>query len=369
MIESKILGAAVGIPLDLSSNGGTGTSEPSAPTYADEILLPPTVYAVQGIESNLYLKHMVNVDWTIYDYSTTQVSAQRGLMKNRYRIDTVSRPVGVTDLTLSIHDKRSHKSLATAATKLTMVDPAKNTGVTKKVLVIGDSWISNNVVTQTILDNAAANVTKVTLLGTLGNAPNKHEGRSGWTVARYHTNDAANKFWNSATSKFDFGNYLTVNSIATPDVVLIQLGINDVVNQWNDDAVLAIVATAKTQIDAMITSIHAVNTSIKVVFCVPPTQGNQDSYRTSSLTAWRAHINMYLWAKEMFAHFKNREANNTYVLGTGFNLDTENNFPVLEEQINARNAKTHFMQNNQFHPANSGYQQIGDVMFTFVKWS
>lgn len=343
----------------------TSDSKPEADKQ--EIILPPKIYAVQELETNIYFKHTVDCDYTIFDYDV--ICAKGRHRQKRWAFTpSSSDTAGEHDFALKCFDKRTHAELASATSRLVIASKASNSGVTKKVMVIGDSWVDRRDITQTLLDNAANDVMNIELIGTRGTSPNFHEGRSGWTVARYMTADTDNAFWNSATSSFDLPNYLAVNSKAVPDVVVIQLGINDVVNASNTSQVINIFNTAKVNLDKMITSIKLSNPTVKIVIAPPPTQSDQNGWSASSgTTAWRAQINMYVWTRETINHFKDREAQGVYVVGSGFGVDIENNFPTVTAPVNARSDKTETTINDPYHAIAGGYQQIGDQLFAFIK--
>ena len=51
----------------------------------------------------------------------------------------------------------------------------------------------------------------------------------------------------------------------------------------------------------------------------------------------------------------------------GVGVDTENNFPTAVKTINSHNSKTEDAQSNGVHPDTSGYNQISDGLFPFMK--
>jgi len=48
-------------------------------------------------------------------------------------------------------------------------------------------------------------------------------------------------------------------------------------------------------------------------------------------------------------------------------LDTENNFPFKKEPVNSQNKTVVSRQSNGVHPAPTGYNQIGDTYFAWLK--
>lgn len=179
---------------------------------------------------------------------------------------------------------------------------------------------------------------------------------------------SGNPFWNG--SAITFSNYLGVNSLATPDVVFIQLGVNDTFGFTSDQAVIDFCATAFTKLDTLINSIKAVNSSIKVVVCAPPVYASQDAFGENyacGQTAWRAKRNIVTYNKKLYERYSNSEANLVYVNGSGTAMDTLNNFPYTVRPVNAFNTDTVYMQTNAVHPAKPGYQQIGVSWFAAAK--
>lgn len=415
--------------------------------YVPTVVMPPKIYALSGLETHIYPEHLVIDEITLYN---SKVTAPKGKHKNRGYVwsPTTADSAGQYDLSWALHDKQTATELATASTKIILVDKNKDSGVTKKVMVIGDSYINNGAITQQILDIANNDVTKVQLIGTRGDGANKHEGRSGWRISDYATAGRTYvKFsvsgvttpptWNTATYTYndvtftiletaitngsgtitaeyfggsltdgasgtltktnnsagdatinfsnlqklsgnpfwyngqvDFAHHLTANSLATPDIVLIELGVNDCFGQTTDDGVVSLTATAFSQLDTLIASIKAANSNVKIGLCLSPKYADQDAFGIdygASFTTWRCSRNIAIWNRELIKRYKDSEPQNIYVVASGFNVDTLNNYPTTQEPINSHNSTLIDVQNNSVHPYPKGYQQIGDAMFVFIK--
>lgn len=335
--------------------------------YIPTLVMPPKIYALAGIESHIYPEHLVIDDFTLYNH---KVSAYRGQHKNRGFVwtPTIMDSAGDYGVTWSLFDKQTAGELATASTKITLVDKNKDSGVTKKVMVIGDSYINGGVITQQILDCAAKDVTKVQLIGTRGTAPNLHEGRSGWKISDYTSNRSDNPFW--INGKVDYLQFLANNSLATPDIIIIELGVNDSFAQTTDTEVVTMTQTAFSNLDTLISSFKAANANIKIGLCLPPKYADQDAFGNDYGTqydAWRCSRNIAVYNRKLIARYKDSETQNIYVVASGFNVDTLNNYPTIQEPINSHNSTLIDVQNNSVHPYPKGYQQIGDMMFVFIK--
>lgn len=179
---------------------------------------------------------------------------------------------------------------------------------------------------------------------------------------------SGNPFWFSGA--VNFSQYLTANSFDTPDVVAIMLGINDVFAQSSDASASSLADSKLSSLDTLIASIKAVNSSIKVALMIPPPPAGQDAFGknyASGETAWRHKRNIVIWARQMIAKYSNQESNRIYLVPVNVAIDTLNNYPTETVAINSRNSAVVTRQSNGVHPATSGYQQIGDSLFAFLK--
>lgn len=100
------------------------------------------------------------------------------------------------------------------------------------ILMIGDSLTYNNDVRNYFHDKLTKENITHTFVGTQGNDPIKHEAYPGFASAHLVNNATHNNFKNNfidpETNKFNMSYYLKKHEIATPDVVTIMLGTNDV---------------------------------------------------------------------------------------------------------------------------------------------
>lgn len=411
-----------------------------------DIVLPPYMYAVQGRESNLYYDNVFLCPANQYDIDLT---ATGGMQQNERLTWIPTGAVTTGTSTFAVRDIRSGATLVSPTFQQRAAAASAGTGVTKKCLFIGDSLIAANTITQTLLDIAAEDPMKITLLGTQGTGTNKHEGRGGWTVASYtsagvvsyrftvsgvteipainaaeyshngavyrvqetnitggagtivcsvvsggaplatgtltKTNSAAgdatiafsassavsgNPFW--IGGQVNFGQYLTNNTIDTPDWVVIGLGINDVFSATSDTTAVSMTNNALTQLDVLITSIKAANPSIRVALMLPtPPSSDQDSFGANYATGQtraRFKRNILLWSKQLISRYKSREADRIYILPSNINLDTVNNMQrAALAPVNSRAIVKVERQSNGVHPGSPGYKQIADAIFAFLK--
>lgn len=149
---------------------------------------------------------------------------------------------------------------------------------TKKVLVLGDSYVETGIVPWGIYKSLEASGYMVTPIGTIDTlyAPTvvKCEGRSGWSASNYANDNAptvngttrANPF--RKNSVLDFASYLTDNSLSTPDIVILHLGINDV-GGYSSEVASSTVDTTSSNIAKLLSAMLTAWTSCKIIVCLP----------------------------------------------------------------------------------------------------
>lgn len=160
------------------------------------------------------------------------------------------------------------------------------------MLVIGDSTVDHDVMTQKMLDYFTSANHTLTLLGTLGSGANRNEGRSGWKATDYLTNKqyngVVNPFYNSAIQNFDFAYYMTNQGYGVPNFVVIQLGINDLYN-YSQSAIEPAWNAVKTMID----SILSYNANIKILLNLPTAPNSNQALHTVFLPAYNNRVVKY----------------------------------------------------------------------------
>ncbi len=145
----------------------------------------------------------------------------------------------------------------------------------KKVLFIGDSYTAAGVYPKHVYDKITALGKTLTLIGTQGESPYKHEGHSGWRNYTYaycakgsddvlELGDTLNPFWNPTTEEFDFSYYIQNNSLSTPDIVFINLGTNDFTQ-----TVERTDAETLNAMNAIVNSIKSYDSNIKIIHWCP----------------------------------------------------------------------------------------------------
>ena len=326
-----------------------------------QIALPPIIYAVKNRETNVYFDNTIIDDASNYDFNADCDYGQQ----QQERWTAAPTGLSASTLTISLFDNKSALPLTTATTSVHVADVEAGSGLSKKMLVIGDSTTAAGDITAELLTLFGAHNINMQLLGTKGSGSNQHEGISGWTIAKFYA-DATSPF--VYQSAFNFAHYMSANSYSGVDYVVINLGINDVF-QVTDNGLPLVIATCLAQLDAMIVNILAYSASIKIGLCltIPPclTQDGFGNFYQTGFTRWQQKKNSVLFVRALISHFQN--VSNVYLVPINANIDTANNFPTTLASVNSRNSNSITRITNGVHPANSGYCQIADSIYAWLK--
>lgn len=157
-----------------------------APDTAPFFTIPATVYAVVGVEKNLYHDAIFSTPsdgLSGFSGYSVEISGPVGKNKRRcWRLTAVSGDVGTHAMTARAWD--ANGKLIATRTFSVAVQAATGKASAKNVLMVGDSLTGPSVITTVARDNfVAIGGTTPSFLGTQGSAPNKHEGRGGKTFS------------------------------------------------------------------------------------------------------------------------------------------------------------------------------------------
>ena len=320
-----------------------------------KIITPPKIYRISNKEVALYLDNITPLK--LNNYIIRKVKGT-GDLKSRNRIIYNIETSGWADKTILELYKDNGDKIKDLEIPFKIVGDSTNANVTKKCLFIGDSFIASGNITSELVNLFANDVMNIKLLGTKGSGTNKHEGRAGWSsydyVATSNFNNSTNAFLNSGS--FDFNYYITQNSIDTPDWVFLQVGINDTWRPMNG-------TTTTQNLQTMINSIKAFNSNIKIgIALVCPPYLGEYGLNNSYDHLKRININ-----ETIINTFKDKESENVFIVPINVNLDCIYNFNMTTTTINSRNTETIKKCSDDTHPANSGYYQISDSYYCFLK--
>jgi lysophospholipase L1-like esterase len=353
------------------------------------LILPPHMYAVPGVEMNVYFDNVL-VTTNIANYAI-DVECYRGAQQvERWTWTPEPGDVGQYGLTITVLNE-ANEVIARAQTLLHVVDPAAGVGRDVSLLMIGDSLTNASVYPRRVWELCQAegnpNLFMIGSWGPGGSAegPVRHEGYGGWTAQRFmtHYNKAARVGpYKERGSPFiyadqgqepalDFARYCReFNNGQAPDFVTIFLGPNDIFGGTRE--------TAEERIDVMlehyaglVDMIHANDPATKIgcMLAVPPA-GTQDAFGANykaNQTRWQYRHNQHRLVERMIEQFGGREDENIYIVPTVVNVDCVRNYPTATAPANAATEEQVTRLSNGVHPASTGYVQIGDTVYAWLK--
>ena len=345
-------------------DGGIYKETSLSEQFAVDVVVAPKIPAVVGKELNIYFENILNDKAN--DYQIDFICSVGQQQNERWTL--VPTVAGTYAMTIKIFKK--FVQVKQINTSVVIKAASVGNGISKKLLIIGDSTTANSLMANELNNVFTSDVMNLELIGTKGTAPVKHEGISGWTVNHFYT-DATSPFVFSGV--FDFAQYMSANGFSNTDYVVVNLGINDVFSYSYDGALNTKIAEMLTQYQSIINGIKAFDTNIKIGLGITiPPNGNQDAFGkdyASSQTRFRYKRNNFLWAKALVNAFKDLESQGIYLIPFNSHIDTVNNFDRETVAVNSRNTLqvVRSARNGGVHPALSGYYQIADMYFYWLK--
>lgn len=328
----------------------------------EEVLgyLPKIIYVAKGRTIELY-NSQVLVCANINDYVFQWNCSVGNAMKRKFRIDGSKVSTGDYELQLKVYDKYEDVIFEATAT----IKVVENVIPRKKILCIGDS-LTNNKPWYAELDSLSNG--NFIFVGTRGNAPYNHEGRSGFTANGYlnatdytFENEGIHKFWDG--NRFNYSWYKTQNNI-NPDVVQIFLGTNGIsLDPTNNANAIKQIIDYIRQDDPNI-PIFVVNTLFRANQDGIGLQVNSDGFTASNKGKYKLEedkkvINLAIRLYELL-----KDYDNLYFIPIATCHDSEFNFGSVETPVNPRASQTELLPVEATHPQKQGYLQFADIMYS-----
>jgi lysophospholipase L1-like esterase len=352
------------------------------------LALPPVVDTCVGIETNVYFDNVMLV-LNPANYAVDVNCPKGRQQQERWTFTPQPADVGEHPLQLDVRNERN--DVIARGRTLVRVFPA-DAGAGKEValLMIGDSLTHASGSQQRIA--ALCEKPGNPKLGLVGShAPQgplstiRHEGYGGWTALRFATHSKGTPrqgVYAQRASPFlypdaegqpalDFAAYCRdVNAGRFPDFVTIFLGPNDIFS-FNDATIDGGIRTMLENYDLLIGMVQkaAPQTKIGVMLPVPPA-ATQDAFGANYATGqtrWQYKRNQHRLLEKMLERYGGRESEGIQLVATHANLDCVHNYPEESVAWNADTNVKGLRQNNGVHPAKSGYDQIGDAVYAWLK--
>lgn len=152
---------------------------------AVNILLPDDIYAIEGVEFNLYNREIIRTDYGFGDLKFDFTCTKGRQYDERFNYTPVAADSGTYTFTADIYYKNIR--IATKSSSLHVTKRSAGTG-TRNIITIGDSQIQSGAVVDTIKTDYGSDVFVLNFTGTQQTiGGNFMEGRRGWTWNDYTT--------------------------------------------------------------------------------------------------------------------------------------------------------------------------------------
>ena len=374
----------------------TGKTITTCPLKEDvKLVLPEKIYAVPGVETNVYFENVVRV--INPENYVFEARAPKGRWDDkRWRFTPTDKDTGTFDLTINVIGNQG----LLASKKVTVVVSPRHAGKGKEVsiLVIGDSLTNATVYPRQILTlTQKPGNPKLKMIGRhagSGQIVKKggvaHEGYGGWTWARFSQQWKKDADFAKLTKRRDIlyarspfivekngklvydlpGYFKKYNGGKAPDFVTFQLGVNDIFSATDANVEKRIGEIFK-HMDKLLSEMR--KAAPNAVFGVGlPTAGalTQDGFGknyASRHSRWQYKKNQHRLVEAMLEKFAKSNPYNVQIVPVYLNLDCENNFPIVNDPVNQGNRRRIPRLNNGVHPAPDGYRQIGDTFYCWLK--
>ena len=337
--------------------------------------LPRFVYAVPGIEMNVYFENTVLSVPGAPEYRFRCVCRVGEVSSKRWTLKAGRDDEGTHPFQLSVLDSAG-KVLETAHATLVVSPPTAGEGGAINLLIIGDSLTHASGYPNEIarLLSGPGNPTW-RMLGTHRPASAAegvaHEGYGGWTWNRFRTKFTPERPVPGKTNsspfvfadpdgvpRLDIGRYFRERCDGhRPDFITVLLGINDCFSAKPDSP-----ETIDPRIDQMfreseplLKALRAAAPDATIGICVTPPGNSRDAAFAANYkdryTRWGWRRIQHRLAERQLAEFDKREGDNIRAIPVQLNLDTTDGYPA----------------NNGVHPNEAGYAQIGASIYAWIK--
>jgi len=352
--------------------------------------LPKTIDAVPGIETNVYFDNvMLSVGRNALFFDVT---CAKGVQQvERWTFTPDEKEVGEYPFTLEVRDGEK-AIVARAVSTIRVLPKDAGKGAEVSILVIGDSLTAASVYPKHLYDLCAGEGNpRLKMIGSCwkrgaAKGPYRHEGYGGWTAKAFATRIVKGSTprvgEKRATSPFlyegadgkmtlDFARYCQeFNDGKGPDFVTIFLGCNDTFSA-TDETIEDRIDDMLKHYDMLVRMIHSVRKDTRIgCLLLPPPAATQDAFGANygcGQTRRQYRRNQHRVVERMTAHYGGRENEHIYLVPVNVNIDCERNYPQRTVPANARSDRKIARHSNGVHPAASGYLQIGDSLYCWLK--
>lgn len=373
-----------------SKKSGTPLPEKQGLSRQDQFFLPKDLYAVPGLESNIYYKNIfLTLNYANYTFEVESPIGRND--SDRWRYIPQPSDAGKTfPLTITVKDQDGIVAKGSTIVRVASADAGKGRAIS--LLMVGDSLTEQNIFPARVraLFDADKGITLTMIgTGTDGKTPGMaHEGYGGWTwesflVLSQDRNQKENPHYRfNEPSKFlqkkdnsyifDFAAFLKqYNNGKEPDFITFQLGVNDIFSETDANRNFRIAQILENADKLLAAFRRQAPDAVFGVGFVTPCASSQDAFGIhykNGQTAWGFSQNQFRLNQAIAAHFEKSHDKKLFLLPMQVNLDRDHNFPIQEENVNSGNPAKIIRQSNGVHPAPAGYNQLGDSLYMWLKY-
>jgi len=358
----------------------------AGPALQNRLQLPEKIYAVPGIECNLYFENIfLTLNHANYAF---EVKCPKGRCdEKRWRFIPKESEAGTYDLLLNVYDDNG--LVATASSKVVVTPADAGKGKNISLLLLGDSGLEmkhgfpihihklfqapGNPVLKMIGENGPGWPDKIGEV--------RHEGYGGWSFTEFtnagrrvikgRSNARGNPFWNPETKALDFAAYFQKNNGGkAPDFILISLGGNDVF-ACTDSTIDSTLENIRKKAGILIPAIRkAAPDAVIGIILFEACSHSQDAFGKNygcRQIRWQFKKNFFKY-RSMMEDWTRRFGDPKFFAVPCYNaLDTVNNVYKQKDYANDRNRTSVIRESNGLHPLPSGYQQSADSCYAWMK--
>ncbi len=367
--------------------------------YAAEnvkLMLPEKIYAVPGVEMNVYFQNIVTVINPANYVFDVDCKKGRNDLK-RWRFTPTAKDVGTYKWQIRVINENG--VVAQGESELIVVPADAGKGRKLSLLMVGASQTNATIYPARVYElfNTEDNP-EVTLIGTNHYEPKGvkipknivHEGYGGWKWHSFLTrwgfrgknkNDGMHPDRpigknspfifpdpsNPDKGVFDLEKYFKLhNKGNTPDIVTFQLGLNDFFLA-TDENIAERTAQSLENMEKLIAEFRKLKPAPELFIFQHIPGAQQDGFGKSyacGQTSYQYRKNLDFYNRALLKKGKELKLR---VIPMYINIDTENNYPLQSQPVNGKNTHKIMRQNNGVHPAPAGYNQMGDTLYCFLK--
>lgn len=377
--------SAAAVPKQTAVSGSKNPVAAAVPRNRQaQFMLPDAIYAVPGIESNIYYKNIfLTLNYANYMFEVDCAVGRND--QDRWRFVPRKNEAGKKyPMTITVKDEDGVVAKGATTVYVTPADAGKGKSIS--LLMVGDSLTDATMFSarvKKLFDDEKS--VKLTMIGSRKDPKFPgvaHEGYGGWSWASFLVMTPGegvkepSKFMvrKDTGFAFDLKAFLDkYNGGKVPDFITFQLGVNDIFGATDANRKYR-AAEVLENADRLLAEFRkfAPDAIIGVGY-VTPSAASQDAFGIHykcGQTMWGYNQNQFLLNQMMAVHFaeKMKKDKKLFLIPTQVNLDRDHNFPTLEEAVNHGNSKKIIRQSNGVHPAFTGYYQMGDTLYAWLKY-